>query len=88
MQMKHCDEGIQWFPPEPKQEFVTPTCFFPKQCFTLGRRFRLRRNAVLRFYVDFDCAGSHKGWVPEIAISKTSFYRVFVYLFGHELHLI
>ena len=30
--------------------------------------FRLRRNAVLRFYVDFDCAGSHKACAAEIAI--------------------
>ena len=50
----------------------------------LGRRFRLRRNAVLRFYVDFDCAGSHKRCGPRIAISKASFYRVFAYVFGHE----
>ena len=52
----------------------------------LALRFRLRRNAVLRFYVDFDCAGSHKVCGPEIAISKASFYRVFLYVFGHELH--
>ena len=48
--------------------------------------FRLRRNAILRFYVDFDCAGSHKVCGPQIAISKASFYRVFMYVFGHELH--
>ena len=52
----------------------------------LGRWFRLRRNAVLRFYVDFDCAGSHKVWAAEIAISKASFYRACVHVFGHELH--
>ena len=51
----------------------------------LCRRFRLRRNAVFRFYVDFDCAGSHKVCVAEIVMSKVSFYRVFVYVFGHEL---
>ena len=50
------------------------------------RRFRLRRNAILRFYVDFDCVGSRKVWVVEYAISKASFYRVFVYVFGYELH--
>ena len=50
------------------------------------RRFRLRRNAVLRFYIDFDCAGSHKVAVPILAISKASFYRVFVHVFGHERH--
>ena len=47
---------------------------------------RLRRNAVLRFLVDFDCAGSHRLGIEEIAISKASFYRVFVHVFGHELH--
>ena len=52
----------------------------------LGRWFRLRRNAVLRFYVDFDCAGSHKVAVPIFTISKASFYRVLVYVFGHERH--
>ena len=52
----------------------------------LTRWFRLRRNAVLRFYVDFDCAGSHKVAVPIFTISKASFYRVFVYVFGHERH--
>ena len=50
------------------------------------RRFRLRRNAVLRLYIDFDCAGSHKVAVPILAISKASFYRVFVHVFGHERH--
>ena len=39
----------------------------------LTRWFRLRRNAILRFYVDFDCAGSRKGCVWEIAISKHRF---------------
>ena len=52
----------------------------------LGRWFRLRRNAVLRFYVDFDCAGSHKVAVPIFTISKASFYRVFVHVFAHERH--
>ena len=51
----------------------------------LTRWFRLRRNAVLRFYVDFDCAGSHKACVAEIAISKTSL--AFVRVFGNALLL-
>ena len=52
----------------------------------LGVWFRLHRNAVLKFHVGFDCAGSRKIGIPKIAISKASFYRVFVYVFGHELH--
>ena len=52
------------------------------------RRFRLRRNAVLKFYVDFDCAGSLKLPSQKSQLnSKASFYRVFAYVFGHELHL-
>ena len=40
--------------------------------------FHLRRNSLLRFYfyVDFDCAGSHKVCVMDFSISKGSFYRV------------
>ena len=48
------------------------------EALALSVGLRLRRNAVLRFYVDFDCAGSHKVSVAEIAISKASFYRAHV----------
>ena len=39
----------------------------------LCRRFRPRRNAVLRFCIDFDCAGSREVCVSEIAISRRRF---------------
>ena len=50
----------------------------------LTRWFRLRRNAVLRFYVDFNCAGSRQVCAPQSAISKALLDRVFVYVFGHH----
>ena len=52
----------------------------------LIRGFPLRRNAVLRFHVDFDGAGSHKVAVSKFAILKGSFYRVSVHVFGDEVH--
>ena len=35
--------------------------------------FRLRRNAVLRFYVDFDCAGSRNVGVPNSQFRRHRF---------------
>ena len=55
------------------------------EVFALCRWFRLGRNAVLRFYVRYDCAGSYKVCGPQSAISKASFYRVSIYACGHEL---
>ena len=37
--------------------------------------------------LSIDCAGSHKVYAKKIAISKRSFYRLVVHVFGHELRV-